>query len=154
MTKRGRSRSPVLLTCVLIAATGGLGCSFYYSSKSLSDSSQSSSKSLSGSSRSSSDSSSPARAEARRYEQDVADYTEAYVVSGGGDGAFLRGVGELAAKSGVSDWESDDNTWEGIGRGLARVEVSDVQLEVYKSNWTGGNADKMKRIQSGYDAER
>jgi len=82
----------------------GPGCSFSQSSQSSSDSSKSSSDS-SGSSRSSSGSSSPEQQQsARRYERDVADYTEAYVVSGGIyayggypdlDGLFQEQAGEI-----------------------------------------------------------
>ena len=142
---------PFLLLAALLATS--LACSFSYCSKSLSDSSKSSSESVSGSSRSSSGSSSPEKQSAARYEEDVADYTEAYLLSGGGDSGFLRGVGDIARDRGVSDWESEQVTWEGIGRGLARVRVSDVQLEVYKSNWSGGDVAKMKSIQRGYNAE-
>lgn len=149
------TRRPIaLLAALAIALAAGLACSFSYSSKSSSDSSNSSSESSSNSSQSSSGSSSPDQQQARNYQKDVADYTEAYVISGGKDGGFLRGVGDIASKRGVSDWESDDNTWRGIGRGLARVNVSATQLEVYKNNWTGGDAERMAGIQKGFDAAR
>lgn len=142
-------------TAVLVSLlAAGLACSFSYSSKSSSDSSKSSSDSSGGSSRSSSGSSSPEEKQQARYEQDVADYTEAYVVSGGGQEGFLRGVGDIAEKRGVSDWESDTVTWQGIGRGLARVNPSAVQLDVYKSNWTGGDPSKLKSLEKGYASER
>lgn len=148
-------RRHVLVCATLVGALAiGPGCSFSQSSRSSSDSSKSSSESVSGSSRSVSGSSSPEQQSAGRYEQDVADYTEAYVVSGGGDGGFLRGIGDIAQKRGVSDWESDSNTWQGIGRGLARVNPGDVQLEVYKANWTGGDAVKLESLEKGYASER
>jgi hypothetical protein len=136
-----------------VALAPGAGCSFSHSSKSSSDSVSGSSESVSGSSRSSSGSSSP-ESEQARYEQDVADYTEAYVISGGSDGGFLRGVGDIAEKRGISDWESHERTWEGIGRGLARVHVSEVQLDVYKANWSGGDPTKVKAIEKGYGSGR
>ncbi len=151
---RSSCRSTVLGVAFAGALLSGLACSFAYSSQSSSDSSQSSSESVSGSSRSVSGSSSPEPQSARRYEQDVADYTETYVVSGGGDGGFLRGIGDIAEKRGVSDWESDANTWLGIGRGLARVNPSNVQLEVYKASWTGGDAAKIQTLEKGYASER
>jgi hypothetical protein len=147
-------RTSVLVALLAIGLATALGCSFSYSSKSSSDSSKSSSESSSGSSRSSSGSSSPDQEQARRYEQDLADYTEAYVISGGSDGGFLRGVSDIAEKRGISDWESHDRTWEGIGRGLARVKVSQVQLDVYKTNWAGDDAAKVQGIEKGYAAAR
>ncbi len=137
-----------LLAALLI---GALGCSFSYSSKSSSDSSESSSNS----SASSSDSSSPDSAASRRYREDIADYTEAYVISGGSqDDSFLRGVGDIADERGISDWEANPDTWEAIGVGLKRVETNQVKLEVYKSNWSGGDPGKMAGIQKGYESRR
>ena len=46
------------------------------------------------------------------------------------------------------------SVWEAIGRGLKRVNTTGVQLEVYKSNWTGGDSTKMASIQKGFDSER
>jgi hypothetical protein len=146
---RGCSLALLLASVVAVA-----GCSFSHSSKSSSDSSQSSSKSSGSVSQSSSDSSSPAQARARAYKADVADYTQAYVVSGGSAGSFLNGIGALAEKRGVSDWESDPATWEGIGVGLAHANVTKQQLSVYKENWSGGNTEAMEGIQRGYDSAR
>ena len=135
-------------TVVLLLLAGPLACSFSYSSQSSSDSSKSSSESSSSSSRSSSPNSATA------YRNDVSDYTEAYVVSGGSDGAFLNGIGGLAEKRGITDWESDENTWIGIGRGLGRTQITTVQLGVYKENWGGGDPQRMQQIQKGFDAAR
>jgi hypothetical protein len=153
MRRSDRRRTFETAVLVSLLATG-LACSFSQSSKSSSDSSGSSSDSSGGSSRSSSGSSSPAEKQQARYEQDVADYTEAYVVSGGGEAGFLRGVGDIAEKRGVSDWESDAVTWQGIGRGLARVNPSAVQLDVYKANWTRGDPGKIENLEKGYASER
>ena len=132
---------------VLLCLAGPLACSFSYSSQSSSDSSKSSSESSSSSSRSSSPNSEAA------YRKDVSDYTEAYVVSGGSDGAFLNGIGRLAEKRGITDWESDENTWIGIGRGLGGTQITAVQLGVYKENW-GVDPQRMQSIQKGFDAAR
>jgi hypothetical protein len=129
---------------VLLLLAGPLACSFSYSSESFSDSSRSSSESSSSSSPNS----------GAAYRNDVSDYTEAYVVSGGSDGAFLNGIGDLAEKRGVTDWESNENTWIGIGRGLGKTQITTIQLDVYKENWGGGDPQKMEQIQKGFDSER
>jgi hypothetical protein len=144
-------RFPVALSSAAVALlllAGPLACSFSYSSQSFSDSSKSSSDSSSSSSRSSSPNTGAA------YRNDVSDYTEAYVVSGGSDGAFLNGIGGLAEKRGITDWESDENTWIGIGRGLGKTPITNVQLGVYKENWGGGDPQTMQQIQTGFDAAR
>lgn len=136
---------------VVAVAFAVASCSFSYSSKSSSDSSKGSSESSSRSSESSSGSSSPAQARERQYKEDVADYTQAYVVSGGAQGSFLSGVGALAEKRGISDWESETATWEGIGLGLARANVKKDQVAVYIENWCGDDAEAKKGVQRGYD---
>jgi hypothetical protein len=123
------------------------GCSISESvSKSVSSSFEWSSASISSSSKSSS----PDRA--ADYRADVRDYTSAYVKSGGDFDAFSRGLGDIAAKHGVSNWESDDDTYVGIGQGLKTAGVSPTQLEVWKSNLAKGDASKAAAIQKGYDS--
>jgi len=140
----------------LALAAASLACSFSYSSKSISDSITSSSKSISDSVTSSSDSvsSSSPGSNASKYRKDVESYTQAFVVSGGSDSSFKSGLGEVAKKHGITDWEASDDTWIGIGRGLGRTKIDDVQLAVYQKNWTGGDVNKIKLIQQGFDAVR
>ena len=126
-------------------AAASLACSFSYSSGSISDSVESSSDSSS--------SSSP-QSNASKYRDDVASYTQAYVVSGGNEGAFLNGIGDLAQKRGITDWESNDNTWRGIGRGLGRTKIDSVQLGVYEKNWAGDDPAKVKLIRKGFGEVR
>jgi len=104
----------------------------------------------SSSSSASSSASSGAREEA--YRNDVRDYTAAYVQSGGEYSAFTRGLGNIASKHGVSDWESDDNTWVGIGQGLKKAGQTPAQLSVWKTNLTNGDAHKAAAMQQGYDS--
>ncbi len=130
------------------------GCSFSYSSESSSDSSKSSSESSSSPFESSSDSSSGDEAKVEDYEEDVAAYTSEYVVAGGSPAAFLNGIGDLARKRGVSDWESDRATWVGIGAGLAKADIKGEGVAAYKAEWSNGDAEAMSGIQRGYDAKR
>jgi hypothetical protein len=76
------------------------------------------------------------------------------VVSGGSDGAFLSGIAPIAQKRGISNWEADENTWIGIGRGLGRTKIDKVQLGVYENSWSGGDANKIKLIQKGFEQVR
>lgn len=137
------------LAGVVLLAASNLACSFSYSSKSISDSIASSSKSVSNSV-----SSSSPESDESKYQKDVESYTQAFVVSGGSDAAFMGGISDLATKRGITDWESDEHTWIGIGRGLGRTKIDDVQLGVYQKNWTGGDAAKIKLIQQGFDEVR
>lgn len=123
------------------------GCSI---SESISKSVSSPFEWSSASSGSSSRSSSPNRAE--DYRADVRDYTSAYVKSGGDFDSFSRGLSGVASKHGVSNWESDNDTYVGIGQGLKTGGVTPTQLEVWKSNLAKGDASKAAAIQQGYDA--
>ena len=138
-----------LRLCALAAtaalASASLACSFSYSSGSISDSVESSSDSSS--------SSSP-ESNASKYRKDVESYTQAFVVSGGSEGAFMSGIADLAKKRGITDWEANDNTWRGIGRGLGRTKIDSVQLGVYETNWAGGDPEKVKLIRKGFDEVR
>jgi len=144
MSIRSALRPGVLAGAAALAAAS-LACSFSYSSESLSDSSESSSESSASSSPESNSS---------KYRQDVASYTQAYVVSGGSEGAFLSGVSDLARKRGITDWEADDDTWRGIGKGLGRTKVDSVQLAVYEKNWANGDPAKVNLIRKGFDEVR
>lgn len=127
----------VLLTALVV------GCSFSYSSRSSSKSSRSSSISSS--------SSSPGHA-GRVYQEDVREYTAAYVLSGGNIDAFRTKIAELAEEHGIADWESNLITYEGIGEGLADANATDIQLRAFKENLGGGDPAKAKAIQDGFDA--
>ena len=100
---------------------------------------------------SSSGSSSRTRA---NYVSDVRDYTQAYVKSGGDFDSFTRGLSDIAAKHGVSNWESDNDTYIGIGQGLRKAGATSMQLEVWKTNLSKGDASKAAAIQRGYDSYR
>jgi hypothetical protein len=101
----------------------------------------------------SSDSSgSSSRDRAEEYRNDVADYTQAYVQTGGSFEQFTRKLSDIAAQHGVSNWESSDDTYIGIGRGLRRANVSQVQLQVWQDNLSHGDARKAAAIEKGYNS--
>jgi len=120
------------------------GCSFSYSSESISDSTSSiisSPSSISGKS--------------KKYQNEVADYTTAYVKSsqpGADYTSFLKGLSDIAAKEGVTNWDQDPLTYLGIGIGLKKANVEGVAYETYKKNFAGGDSKKMENIQSGYES--
>jgi hypothetical protein len=143
-TRRAFDRGVRLV--LVIACTGSLACSFSYSSKGSSDSSKSSSDS-SGSSSGGSDSA--------RFQKDVEQYTQSFVEAGGQSGeGFLAGLGDLARKRGVSDWESQSGTWQAIGRGLGHAHVTDAQRTAYEAAWADGNPTRQNAIAQGYAAAR
>lgn len=123
-----------------------LGCSFSKSSKSISNSI---SKSVSSPFESSSESS---KGDDARFREDVEDYTVAFVKAGGGDSAsFQAGISKLAAKRGISDWQSNPDTWKSVGRGLGNAKVENAALEAYVHSWAGGDPSAMEWMREGHD---
>ena len=130
---------------ILLLATLIASCSI---SESISDSISSPFQSSSGSLSSSSGDRRAA------YESDVRDYTLAYVRSGGDFNKFMAGLGGIASKHGITNWEEDSATYVGIGRGLKAAGVSTVQLDVYKTNLSQGDEQKAAAMQKGYASEK
>ena len=122
------------------------GCSLSDSSGSISDSTSSivsSPSSISGKS--------------KKYPNEVADYTMAYVKSsqpGEDYNSFLKGLSDIAAKEGVTNWEQDPLTYQGIGKGLKKAKVEGSAYETYKNNFAEGDSKKMEDIQAGYESEK
>jgi hypothetical protein len=143
-----RPRGPLAPVAVAIAslALAGLGCSFSDSSRSISDSINHSSDS---SGRSSDSSSSSSKDKKSSFADDLVEYTQAYVKAGGGADGFLDGVGDLARKRGVSDWEADEATWVSIGRGLAMTKLSDAQRVAYEDAWAAGDLQRIAALRRG-----
>jgi len=144
-----RSLHLALSLVASVLLIGPLGCSFSDSSKSSSDSSESSSDS----SASSSASSSPASKESA-YRDDVRDYTAAYVKSGGQIADFDKKLGELAKARGITNWEENMATYEGIGQGLGRAKVGQVELDTYVQNFARGDSARAQAIRKGYETAK
>lgn len=150
-----------LFYCGTIALAIALNaCSISTSSTSISDSSGSfskSSESLSDSVRSFSRSSASLAPDGgTSYEEDVQDYTYAYVKSAPSAAAdynaFQKGLSGIAADNGIADWEADPHTYRGIGKGLKKAKIRGVSYETYKQNLTGSNPSKMNALQKGYES--
>ena len=146
----------VLAAVALALACGAaLGCGLLSrSSESVSDSIEHSSDSVAASSRSSSpDHDHDHDADQTRYQHDVEQYTVAFLEAGGRtDASFFSGLGDVARRHGVSDWENEPSTWEAIGRGLARSPATPAERSAYQAAWTGGDAAKQDAVTRGITA--
>jgi hypothetical protein len=99
----------VALACLLLSAVAS-GCAW------ISNSSRSVSKSVSSPLRSSSRSS--GGAEDPAYMKEIRDFSYGFAKSGGDAGAFARGIGSLASRRGIQNWEEDEDTCRAIGEGF------------------------------------
>jgi len=140
MSPRDCARLLLALCLVCLLATA---CSKSSTSEASSESSSNSSSSSSGSS------SGPSG-----YVKDVRDYTQQFVLSGGDLSTFSSGIGSIAQKRGVTNWEQDEETFEGIGRGLKQSGVSGQRFEQLKQRFGETSPNASAWIQKGYDSEK
>ncbi|MBW2269811.1 MAG: putative lipoprotein [Deltaproteobacteria bacterium] len=144
-----RTTHAIVVTLLAFVLSAGVGCSF---SKSISMSIKGISKSVSSPLRSSSDSS---QSDATRYRDEVADYAQGFVISGGGDiSGFQRGLAGIAEKHGISDWESDPETWKSLGVGLGRTQITDAALEGFAEGWAAGDSARSDLMRQGFESAR
>jgi hypothetical protein len=144
MTQPLRRAFNVALVMVIACAVS-FGCSFSHSSKGSSDSSKSSSDSSGSSS----------GGDTAQFQKDVEQYTEAFVEAGGQrEQGFFTGLGDLARKRGISDWESEPGTWQAIGRGLGRTHVNDAQVAAFETAWADGDPARQSAMAKGFDETR
>ena len=133
---------PAILVFLIIIA----GCSFSDSSGSISDSTSS----IISSPSSISD-------KDKKYENEVSDYTMAYVKSsktGPDYNGFLKGLSDIASKQGIVNWDQDPKTYIAIGKGLKRSGVEGIAYETYKKNFADSDLEKMQNIEKGYESEK
>lgn len=136
---------------LLISALAIGGCSFSYSSKSISDSSTGSSASSSDSSTSSSPSSDDkADKKETSYRDDVRGYTAAWVRDGGDVASFQRGLATIAQRYGISDWEATPATWTGVGAGLRAGNASASARTALVDGLAGDDRARRDAIERGY----
>jgi hypothetical protein len=145
-----RTLAAALLT-VLVGLSAG--CSVSESVKGSSDSASDSAGSSSDSLGSISRSSSPESTESS-YQNDVRDYTAAYLRTDGQIDSFRRGIGDLARKHGITNWEESTATYAGIGEGLGVARAKPNQLQTYMDGLAGQDPVKRAVMQKGYDSRK
>lgn len=141
----------LLLLC--LAGCSALG-SLSTSSESISDSVQGLSNSISRSSEALSRSSASIGdddATARlRYREDVRLATDAWVGSGADVAAFLRDLGRVAERHGISDWEARPETLLGIGAGARQAGLAEADLDALLAQLGQADAGQRALAQRGW----
>ena len=146
----------VLGACAVLALNA---CSISNSVGSISDSAGSiakSSESISDSSTSSSKNNDKdeKKIDDNRYENEVKDFTVTYMRTNSShtdQHAFMKGISDVASQNGIVDWEAKPKTYRAIGKGLKKANISGIQYDNYKRQFTNGDSGKMSDIQEGYD---
>lgn len=123
------------------------------SSEAVADSAGASADSSNAASQSVSGSSSPRDETAQTgYRDDVRVASRTFAAAGGDTAAFVRQIGLIAERHGITDWEADRATWVALGEGfrqagLGREEVDGLLLQL-------GYLQSPERgyVQEGYQA--
>jgi len=123
------------------------GCSISQSVSSSSDSSRSIS-------RSSTSSSGPEVPEETRkaYEKDVVTYVSAIGRSDVSQDDFMRGLGSIASRHSITDWENYKFTFVAIGEGLkkAGVQMDEIPNLPYLKTLLGADPKRLDYVKEGF----
>jgi hypothetical protein len=135
-------RDPLLFVLAPFLLATGDGCSISNSSETISNSISSPFQWSSDSSGSLGDDSA--------YRQDVGDYTVAFAEAGGDLSGFREGLGRLALRHGITNWEEDAYTCASIGLGLQRVGLDEQAAARFGEDLFGANTRSRSALLAGH----
>jgi hypothetical protein len=86
------------------------------------------------------------------YKKEISDFTFAYARSSNPDVlAFRRGVGAIAERRGITDWEGDDDTLRAIGTGLRSSGLGRSEAQDFTAQLFAANAARAPVVLKGFD---
>jgi outer membrane murein-binding lipoprotein Lpp len=135
------------LTVLVLSATLLGGCAI---STSISDSVSTSVESLSDSISSISPGGS---SEEAAYDEDVQAYAAVFAGSPGSERDFLRGIGRVAGRHGISNWESRPGTLVAAGRGLRRGGMTEERMDELGSGLAELDETTARLVREGWESE-
>lgn len=154
-------RGPIRqLAAFALAGALGTGCIVFDSSEAAVDSVSTSAHSVSDAvawmshaSKSSSDSSSQGdEGASEAYRRDVRELTAACVESGSDARAFLRDLGAVAERHGITNWESQRATYRAIGAGLREAGLDEAGLARFEADIPGAAPEVREAIREGWQS--
>lgn len=90
-----------------------------------------------------------------RYNNEVADYAYAFITFPPAKDDYLlfkQGLGKIAIRSGIIDWENNPKTYLSIGKGLKKANLKGAEFKTYKKKLGNSDYARMLDIQKGYDS--
>ena len=88
------------------------------------------------------------------YRRDVRVFAAHFARTGGTSQDFLRGVGNVAADHGISDWESLPDTQRAIGEGLRDAGIEPAQLDALTARASDADPMVLALVREGYASAR
>ena len=143
-------RSTTRILCVCAAASAALlpACAI---SKSISDSVSESVESLSDSVSSISPGGDSPSMPA--YENDVKAYAAVFAESPGTEREFLRGIGRVAERHGITHWDARPETLVAAGQGLRRGGMTVEEMDDLRKSLSGLDESSARLVLEGYENE-
>jgi len=86
------------------------------------------------------------------YQQDVSTATAIAMESGASSQDILRSVGKVAADYGVTDWESQEATYQAIGKGIKIAGVDAQRAKSLALEIAGSNQAAMGVLLDAYQS--
>jgi hypothetical protein len=91
---------------------------------------------------------------AHRYRDDVCTYTAATATRSRSREVFLRGLSEVAARHGLTDWERFQSTYVGIGCGIVRGNLDQSDARGFVAALVGNDSERLHAIAWGIHEEQ
>jgi len=88
------------------------------------------------------------------YRDDVRLASRSFVEQGRSVNSFLREVGRIAERHGLTDWESNPATFSALGEGLAEADVSESDLETFLDDLGQDRPRARDLVEEGYRSAR
>ena len=99
----------------------------------------------------SSSASSDGEEEAAAFQEETEGFTATYVAAGNtGADSFQKGLSDIAAQRGISDWEANPATWTSVGRGLGQTGMSEEAAANFAANLAAGDEQIVALLMQGY----
>ncbi len=85
------------------------------------------------------------------FEEETEGFTATYVAAGNTEAAsFQKGLSDIAAQRGISDWEANPGTWTSVGRGLGQTGISEAAATDFAETLAAGDEQIVALLMQGY----
>jgi hypothetical protein len=89
--------------------------------------------------------------ETAAFQEETEGFTATYVAAGNtGAESFQKGLSDIAAQRGISDWEANPATWTSVGRGLGQTGISEAAAANFAENLAAGDEQIVALLMQGY----
>lgn len=89
--------------------------------------------------------------EVAAFQEETEGYTATYVAAGNTQAdSFQKGLSDIAAQRGISDWEANPGTWTSVGRGMGQTGISEAAAADFAESLAAGDEQIVALLMQGY----